>query len=151
MVIKKIGANEREAALDLALSVFMQYEAPDYSEQGIKSFTDFINANKEANDFLEIYGAYKDDAIIGVIATRNNDNHIALLFVEGKYHNQGIGRNLFDTIVLQKARGDKITVNSSPFAVGFYKKMGFIPDSEEQIADGIRFTPMTYLHKRSKQ
>ena len=31
----------------LVLSVFMRYEMPDYSEQGIQTFRDFIN-NKES-------------------------------------------------------------------------------------------------------
>ena len=35
-----------------------------------------------------------------------------------------------------------VTVNSSPYAVGFYKKLGFVPLGPEKQADGIRFTPM---------
>lgn len=80
----------------------------------------------------------------GIIATRNNGNHIALFFVNSKYHRQGIGRKLFE-VVVQNSTGEKITVNSSPYAVKVYKKLGFVPDSEEQIVDGIRFTPMTYM------
>ena len=43
MRIKAIRENDREKALELVLSVFMQYEAPDYSEQGIQIFKDFIH------------------------------------------------------------------------------------------------------------
>jgi hypothetical protein len=37
---------------------------------------------------------------------------------------------------------EKITVNSSPDAVGASRRMGFIPTSEEQLVNGVRFVPM---------
>lgn len=145
MKIEKLNFENHEKALELVLSVFMQYEAPEYSEQGIKTFKDFINSEK-AIDGLQLYGAFKEEEIVGVIATRNNGNHIALFFVYGKYHRQGIGRKLFETII-KESTAPKITVNSSPYAVEVYKKLGFVPDSEEQLADGLRYTPMTYIKR----
>jgi len=59
-------------------------------------------------------------------------------------HQKGIGRKLFE-YALEKSTGNKITVNSSPYAVEVYKKLGFVPNSGEQVVDGIRFTPMTYI------
>lgn len=35
MVVKKISENEKEEALELVLRVFMEYEAPDYSNEGV--------------------------------------------------------------------------------------------------------------------
>ena len=37
---------------------------------------------------------------------------------------------------------EKITVDSSPDAVGTYRRMGFIPTSEEQLVNGVRYVPM---------
>ena len=140
--IESISKKHHEAAINLVLSVFMQYEACDYSKEGINTFKAFIS-NPESTDSLEFNGAYINNEIIGVIATRNNGNHIALFFVDGRYHRQGIGRKLFQ-VVLEKSTGNKITVNSSPYAVEIYKKLGFTADTDEQIKEGIRFTPMTY-------
>lgn len=142
MTIKEINPENRERALALVLSVFMQYEAPDYSEQGIRTFTDFIN-NKEATDNLQMYGAFMNGELVGVIATRNSGNHIALFFVDSKYHRQGIGRKLFEKAAAVST-ADNITVNSSPFAVAVYQKLGFVPDCGEMLTDGLRYTPMTY-------
>ena len=36
------------------------------------------------------------------------------------------------------------TVNSSPYAVPVYHKLGFIDMDSEQLSDGIRFTPMKF-------
>ena len=57
MRIKAIRENDREKALELVLSVFMQYEAPDYSEQGIQTFKDFIH-NKYKIFHLVLPAAY---------------------------------------------------------------------------------------------
>lgn len=143
MIIEKINGENREKALALVLSVFMRYEAPDYSEKGIQTFVSFIN-NKESISGLEFYGAFINGKIAGVIATRSCGNHIALFFVDGKYHRQGIGRKLFETVIKESTE-EIITVNSSPYAVEVYKKLGFIPDRDEQLMEGMRYTPMTYI------
>lgn len=143
VILKKIDADDREKALALVLAVFMQYEAPGYSAEGIETFKNYIN-DKESIDGLEIYGAFLDGEIAGVIATRSSGNHISLFFVDSKYHRQGIGKKLFE-FVSEKSTGKQMTVNSSPYAVEVYKKLGFLPDSDEKIDQGIRFTPMTYL------
>ena len=39
-------------------------------------------------------------------------------------------------------KGKTITLNSSPYGKPFYLFLGFIPTDDEQIVNGIRFTPM---------
>ncbi|WMJ84767.1 GNAT family N-acetyltransferase [Oscillospiraceae bacterium LTW-04] len=142
MLIKKIRAEDYPNALSLVLTVFLQYEAPDYPEQGVQSFKAAIS-DQAFLDSLEMWGAYSDDNIFGVIAFKNQGCHIALLFVDSAHHRKGIGRSLFET-ALETIDSDIITVNSSPYAVEFYRKLGFIPTSSEQCTDGILYTPMTY-------
>ncbi len=141
MTIHKLKNDEKPAALNLAWKVFMQFEAPEYSQEGIETFRNFIN-DKKSTDSLMMYGAFENDEIIGVIATRSDKSHISLFFVNEKYQNQGLGRKLFNT-VLEKCESNHMTVNSSPYAVGFYHKLGFKDESPEQLTDGIRYTPMT--------
>ena len=112
LVIKRILNEEMNLAIDLVWKVFLEYEAPDYTEEGIQEFRKAIydTAWIEARDF---YGAYdENNKLVGVIATKDI-THIALFFVDGKYHKQGIGRKLYDKI---KSINDKgfFTVNSSP-------------------------------------
>ena len=83
--------------------------------------------------------------MVGIIATRNKGSHIALFFVEGKYHRQGIGRKLFNGI-LENNSYSKITVNSSLYAADVYHKLGFCDIYcdiyTEQVINGVRFIPM---------
>ena len=81
--------------------------------------------------------------MVGIIGVRNT-NHVSLLFVDRDYHRMGIASGLIRRFI-RDARTEGITyvtVNSSPYAVGFYHKIGFINLSEEIEKDGIRFTPM---------
>lgn len=143
MEIKKVAKSERKTAVELIHNVFMQFEAPDYSEEGIKNFHDTAIYNDSFLNSIEIYAAYFDEKPIGVIATRNEGNHIALFFVDGKYHRQGIGRKLFHT-VLKNSTSNEITVNSSPYAKEVYHHLGFVDTDVEQVVSGMRFTPMVY-------
>lgn len=73
-----------------------------------------------------------------------------MLFVKKEYHRRGIARRLFQ-IVKERCKNlsnvKEITVNSSPYALGFYARLGFINTAEEQTVAGIKFTPMKYLLK----
>lgn len=42
MEVKKIDDTQITNAIDLIWQTFLQFEAPDYSEEGVKSFQDFI-------------------------------------------------------------------------------------------------------------
>ena len=143
MNIERLQQNQeqkRQEALDLALRVFMAFEAPDYNEEGIANFSAFV-ADREKTDPLAMYAAYEDGKLVGMGATRNGGRHICLLFVDEAYHGQGIGRSLVD-IMKPKCPEPLITVNSSSFAVGIYKKMGVVATDQELLHDGIRYTPM---------
>lgn len=114
----------------------------DYTTQGVASFKRTALHNASYIENLKMYGAFYNHVLIGVIATRNEGNHIALFFVDGSYHRQGIGSNLFQE-VRKNCTANEVTVNSSPYAVEVYHKLGFLDNGPEQLIDGIRFTPMT--------
>lgn len=74
-------------------------------------------------------------------------HHIADLFVDAAYHRRGIGRRLFAAMRRDHFR-QIFTVNSSPYAVGFYRRLGFVPTGTEQLTDGLRYTPMRFEEKK---
>ena len=131
--IRKILKEEMKKALELVWKVFLEYEAPDYTEEGIKEFKKTIDDVSwiEARDF---YGAYDEsNKILGVIATKDV-THIALFFVDGKYHKQGIGKKLYYKVESLN-NNEFFTVNSSPYAVPVYHKLGFVDTDTEQLSD----------------
>ena len=138
--IRGLDLPETEEALHLVWKVFQKYEAPDYTKEGIEAFYKSIHDESYLSQ-LCWYGAFIGETLVGVIATRCSGTHIALFFVDGAYHRQGIGKRLF-----QAARaandGGRMTVNSSPYAVPVYHKLGFSDTDTEQVVSGLRFTPM---------
>ena len=146
---KEIKQEELPETLELVHKVFDEFEAPYYSEEGIASFYKFIDINnmseQYSNGSLYFYVCFVNDIIVGMIAVKDFV-HISLLFVDKHYHRQGIARSLFDHIIqICKEKNPSlkmITVNSSPYAVDVYHKLGFSNVSSEQVVDGIKFTPM---------
>ena len=68
-----------------------------------------------------------------------------MLFVDGDYHRRGIGRALISFLseYVRKEEGlNRLTVNASPYGVGFYHRLGFRDLGPEKQQDGIIFTPM---------
>lgn len=152
MEIIKLEKNNIRNALELVWAVFQEFEAPDYSRQGIEEFRKFISYNSIIEKFdkgeMCFWGCIDNDNLIGVIATRGV-NHICMLFVNKEYHRRGIARSLFETVeeICKSQNINKITVNSSPYAIEVYHHLSFFDSDKEQTVDGIRFTPMVYLLK----
>jgi len=145
MTFRSLIQVETEAALELAWNVFLEYEAADYSHEGVDEFFKSIH-DPEFVRKLTFYGAFDGEDLVGVLATRSNGDHIALFFVTGKMQGQGIGRTLFE-LALKNNTSGKMTVNSSPYAVEIYRHFGFVHTNTEQVTNGIRFTPMELIIK----
>lgn len=152
-IIKNEDLNE---TIRLVKQVFDAFEAPDYSEKGVKTFHEFINEDMllDAIEKKEmIFWVLKDNGkIVGTIALRNQ-NHISLLFVDASYHKKGLGRLLFETLKSRCILDHQtfITVNSSPYALNFYKRVGFEASSQQQEKDGILYIPMIYRIKENQE
>ena len=150
-VIRPVMPAEIRAALSLTEKVFMEFEAPTYSGEGVRNFINDCIVNEAfENNYTSakfiMLGAFDNDKIIGMLAEKNG-NHICLLFVDKDYHRQGVASALMrEMVVALKLKGaDKITVNSSPYAVPFYKHFGFTEIGEQQTVNGITFAPMAYI------
>lgn len=145
MEIREITEEERMQALDLAGKVFLEFEGPDYTQDGIDEFNRSIH-DPEYIGMLRIYGAFEAGEMMGMLATRSEGTHMALFFVDGKYHRKGIGRKLFERACADNP-SDKMTVNAAPYAYEIYHKLGFVDTDAEEIVQGIRSTPMVYILK----
>ena len=135
MEIRELAKEENGTALDLAWEVFLEFEAPDYAPEGAQAFYASIHAPDYLAQ-LRICGAFEGSALIGMLAARSGGAHIALFFVRGAYHRQGVGRQLFLRTCGENPTG-QMTVNSSPYAVEVYRRLGFCETDAEQTTDGI--------------
>lgn len=149
LTYKSFQPGQEKMVSDLVWEVFLEFEAPDYSPEGVETFKAFITPEKLANEVknngYKIYCCFDGDIPVGVIALRNI-THISLLFVKHSHHKRGIAKRLLEIStkeLLQKYSSVReITVNSSPYAVEIYMHLGFTPVSEQQEKDGIKYIPM---------
>lgn len=134
--------------MDLAFCTFMKFEASVYTSEGVENFREFIRDDTLEmmfrNGEYRLFVAVDKGVIVGIISLRDI-NHISLLFVDADYHKKGIGRRLMETVekyLTEETDAEYMTVNSSPYAVGFYHRVGFEDTDEEKTTDGITYTPM---------
>lgn len=92
------------------------------------------------------YAALHNDKITGILAVDVKLNHICLFFVDKNLQNTGIGTALFKRF-LNESMPKPVTVNSSPFAVKVYEKLGFTATGSRQVSDGIVYISMRYSSK----
>lgn len=144
---RKAKIGDEEKICKVIIESFNKYVGIGYSSEGRDEFYRFVNPSiirerLEMNDLMTL--ALVDQQIVGVIAMRNR-NHISLLFVDDAFHRRGIGKKLLmETIKLSNVQDELtfITVNSSPYAIEIYKKLGFEITNIEQEKNGIAFIPM---------
>ena len=149
MQICKIVPENLRPALELIWEVFEEFEVPDYEEMGIQTFRHFIEyhnmVEKVNQGEMTFWGCYIGRLLVGVLALRSGQ-HISLLFVRDKFHHLGVATSLMQVAVSYVLEGKPkipaVTVNSSPYAVGFYEAMGFEALGPERRENGIKFTSM---------
>lgn len=149
-LIREVDSRDLKQALDLVNEVFTEFVAADYSEQGQTTFRNYLkNKYDEVSADLisghkKMWACYQCGKVAGVIATRDI-SHIALMFVDKRHHKTRIARQLFNVVLEQIKQNEgvtQITVNSSPYAVNVYERLGFEKTGGQQEKDGIIFTPM---------
>ncbi len=149
IVIKRaVDEREFDQAMELAFRVFLKFEAEEYGKEGTDNFAEFVTSPDVKKLFLTnhylIYVALDGDEIVGVITLRSG-NHISLLFVHEDYHNLGIGKSLVlrgAEYLVNNTDFETMTVHSSPYALGFYHRLGFEDTGAQAIDAGIIYTPM---------
>ena len=139
-----IGTHYNEV-IQLIKQTFLEFVAPDYDEVGIKNFFRFAE-DVDLLKQLVFYAALHNDKITGILAVDDRLNHICLFFVDKDLQNTGIGTALFKRF-LNEFMPKAVTVNSSPFAVKVYEKLGFTATGSRQVTDGIVYIPMRYSSK----
>ena len=149
--IRSAYRDEWQDAMALAWKTFLRFEADIYSPEGVRNFQNIITDSTLYRMFVmgayQMFVALDRNKIVGMITLRNS-THISLLFVDEAYHRRGIGRALMKYLtgyLLSEVGVSHVTVNSSPYGVEFYHKLGFKDVRPEEKRDGIIYTPMEFI------
>lgn len=139
---------EWQTAMKVVWKTFLKFEGAEYTDEGIRNFYEFITDKELYEAFLS--GAYQvlvaldGSRIVGVASIRYC-NHLSLFFVDEAYHKRGVGtilmKHLF-TYLKEEAGERYISLKAAPYAVNFYRKLGFLTTRPEEEYSGIRVTCM---------
>lgn len=147
---RKATSEDLCPAFDLALRVFLEFEAPISEAEAVEWLrADFAQKKTQPDIWITggrlMFVALDCDTVVGMVDAREN-GHIQSFYVDSAYHRRGIGTELLNLMVCElKLRGfDRITLDSSPYALPFYLNFGFAPTDIEQKKDGFVGTPMAY-------
>lgn len=77
----------------------------------------------------------------GVVVVRGG-SHLFHLFVAESFQGQGCARRLWLHALSHLGPRTRVTVNATPFARGFYERMGFVATGPARQTAGIAFVPM---------
>lgn len=144
--VRALAPEEYPEALALCWRVFLEFDAPEYPAEGIAAFRASLD-DEERTRTLRFYGAFDGERLAGVLCMRP-PQHVADFFVDGAYHRRGVGRQLFAAMRRDYAR-QVFTVNASPYAAEFYRRLGFVPTDTEQLTGGLRYIPMEFSEKEA--
>ncbi len=149
--IRNAYRDEWEDAMSLAWRTFLRFEADVYSPEGVKNFENFITDSTLYRMFVvgsyQLFVALDGKKIVGMLTLRGG-THISLLFVDERYHRRGIGRALMQYLsnyLLTEMQASRVTVNSSPYGIEFYHRLGFRDLRPQEKSDGIIYTPMEFV------
>jgi GNAT superfamily N-acetyltransferase len=151
MIIENLKIEDIDEAGKMIKELFDEFVAPDYSKDGVSHFHKIIKNQAIKERFLSgniIHIAKINDKITGYIEIKDS-SHIYLLFVKKEFHKKGIAKKLLDfSISFLKRNNPKlngITVNSTPYSVKIYERLGFSKIAEMQLKNGILSYPMRLL------
>lgn len=135
-------------AMRMIWRTFLRFDGGDYTQEGIRNFYDFITDDDLYVAFLkgeyQLMVALDDRKVIGAGSIRSR-NHLSLLFVEEGYHRRGVGRAILTALCdyLKSEAGEKyMSLKAAPYAVNFYRRLGFRVVRPEEEYSGIRVTEM---------
>jgi GNAT superfamily N-acetyltransferase len=149
ILVRPIRHGEEEVVCEIVRRSFDAFVGCEYSSEGVTEFYRYANpiamASRLSADHFVLVAEYRSH-VVGMIEFRKNE-HLSLLFVEPSYLRLGIARSLFENalIVIREASPstNKITVNSSRYAVPVYESLGFMISGAENTIKGITYVPLS--------
>ena len=146
MKIRNAKDSDLVAITDLIMICSEQFILPGLSEEGVRTYVEDHSIDKMKERLHQFHYQVLvegTDKIIGVVGIRS-PSHLFHLHIDPNFQGQGLGRRLWESAKMAALAKEKVsffTVNSSLYAVPFYKKMGFQPKSKET-KNGVVYIPM---------
>ena len=147
MHVRRATIEDARAIGDLIRPLAEQYIVHEFSPEGAGNLLASLYAGAIGGYLAsgyEYHVAEDDGVLVGVVGVRENI-HLYHLFVADDYGGRGLARELWRVArdaCREAGNVGEFTVNSSRFAVGMYRKFGFVQTGQPETRDGVTSIPM---------
>jgi len=145
--IRAAKPEDSESISKLICGLVEKFIAGDFSPQGREFLLSTMTVDAISQNMQSGYSYHVSEVngvLTGIVAVRDN-THLYHLFVAEQFHHKGIAKKLWQLAMkecLRNGNTGEFTVNSSAYALGVYKKLGFVTQSGPQEKNGVVFYPM---------
>ena len=150
MTIREMTENDLDRISAICIESFMESVAASLSEKGISTFKEIASSNAFSSRMQEdnvMLVSEEGNQLNGVIELKKGC-HVAMLFVDPKCQNKGIGRKLLSA-ALNHVRTDILIVRASLSSVPAYIKYGFACKGDAAELEGLIYQPMELEFNKS--
>ena len=142
--IRRASSADAQRISALVVDGFGTFIAPDYGEEGRRTFLAYVGADAIASRLAQdgtqgFVAVHPQDGIVGYVEFAAN--HISLFFVAPAHQRAGIGGTLLRAGLRGHADVD-VTVNAAPYSLPIYRRLGFRAVGDWATRDGIRYLRM---------
>ncbi len=150
MKIRSANLKDAEDISQLISHLAKKYICVDCTPEGASKLLSAMDSSS-IKAFIEVPSdsefqyllAEVKNKIVGVIGVKNSF-HLYHLFVAEEFHNKGVASALLKAFLqLKPQQSITLRVNSSPYALPFYQKLGFKSESSTVWRNGISSIPMS--------
>lgn len=147
MHIRKATIKDAPGISDLIRPLAQQYIAHEFSPEGAANLLASMDADAIEGYLAsgyEYHVAEEEGVLVGVVGVRDN-SHLYHLFVADGFRGRGLARELWRVArdaCREAGNMGEFTVNSSRFAVGIYRKFGFVETGPPETNSGVTSIPM---------
>jgi GNAT superfamily N-acetyltransferase len=145
--IRAMEPADIEDSFNLIPSVASDFLFPTYSEEGKREFKAKLGQIKSrlADKKYISFVAEDSGKIIGIVQGSIREGHasLGLLFVDRRYHRNGVGTGLMEMAENQfRKEADVVKLSSSIYALEFYQRIGYAKTTGLRSKKGIVYYPM---------
>ena len=143
--IRRFKKKDSKEVSNLIFKIFEEFNAKDLPKRSIQFFMEKYSEKEISEKWIKDYVIIVEDKnkIIAIGRAKKN-GWITHCYVDKDYMNEGIGKVVMYRLEnwLKRTRNRKILLNSSPYALGFYKSLEYKPRGRKKSHHGIQMYPM---------
>jgi GNAT superfamily N-acetyltransferase len=147
MHVRRATIRDAARISELIRPLAERYIAHEFSPEGAANLLASMETEAICGYFesgYEYHVAEEEGELVGVVGVRDN-SHLYHLFVADESRGRGVARRLWQVArdaCRRAGSAGEFTVNSSRFAVGMYRKLGFVEIGPPETKDGVTAIPM---------